>query len=270
MKIRGRRFGKKFAPLHMKDGDEGGEGGSGGGGGTTFTQEQVDTMVQEKVDVAVFGLKAKNTELIGNLKDTQKIVKSWEGLDPENVRNLMDKLEGDEVLKLHAEGKHDDAYNKRMETERATHQSKVDGIVTERDTLAGDLEKSRSQVRDLIIDQQVITSFMMEKGLETAAPDVVLRAKATFTIEDGVAIARDGKGEIIRGKEGPITIPEWVTSLKTSAGHLFPGSHGAGAEGSGGRGGSDLASQLIAAADKGDMVEYKRLRKEADKQKTGS
>lgn len=258
MYIRGR---KRFAPIYMKDGDGEGEGGGSGGGGDTFTAEQV----QEKVDEAVLGLKSKNADLINDVKTTKAALKPWEGLDADNVRNMLDKFENDEELKLIAEGKHTEAWDRKLEKVTATHQSQVDGITTERDTYKTELDAAKAQVRDLIIDQQVISSFMTEKGLETAAPDVVNRAKAAFVIEDGVAIARDDAGQIIRGEDGPITVKEWVAGLKTTAPHLFPGSQGAGAGGSQGGGGSDVRSLMEAAASRNDMKEYRRLRTELDK-----
>lgn len=268
MKIR--KYGRNFAPLYFADGegDEGGEGGGGGGATTaSFSQADIDKAVSE----AVAGLKDKNNELLGNVKELKKGLTAWEGLDPEQVRGMIKQFETDEVLKLHAEGKHDEAYDKRMERERAEHQSALEGVSNQLNEANSVREKLENQVRDLIIDQQVLSSFMQEKGLETAAPDVVLRAKAAFKIEDGVAIARNDKGEIIRGKDGPITIQEWVQSLKTSAAHLFPGSQGAGAGGSGGSGGSgNIDAQMEAAANAGNMAEYRRLRSQKNKAAAGN
>lgn len=249
----------RFASLNMMSGEgEGGEGGGGEGGAATFTEEQL----QAKIDEAIGGLKNKNKELLGTVSQAKDQLKAWEGLDPANVKNMLERLEKDEELKLMAEGKHDEAFQKRLEKITASHTSEVEGVTSERDTYKTELEKAQNQIRDLVIDQQVLSSFMSEKGLESAAPDVVLRAKATFKIEDGTPIARNDKNEIIRGKDGAITIQEWIQSLKDTAPHLFPGSSGAGASGGQGGGGSDIDSRMAAAAASGDMVEYKRLRKE--------
>lgn len=261
MYIRRKRIGMpKFVPLYRAEGGEGGEGGGGGGGDAAAA-------IAAAVAEATAGLKAKNEELIAASKKTKDQLKAWEGLDPARVRSLLDQVENDEVLKLHTEGKHDDAYNKRMEKERSTWQSKLDALTGEATTYKTKAEQLENQVRDLVIDQQVLTSFVAEKGLETAAPDVVLRAKSAFKIEDGVPIARDAKGEIIRGATGPITIKEWIASLKTTAPHLFPGSSGAGAGGGkGGSAGSDIDAQMEAAAAAGNMELYRELRKK----KTGA
>jgi hypothetical protein len=259
--------GTRLAPLYCVDGDDG--DGSGGGGGGGFTQADVDSAVDAAVNTATSGLKSKNAELVTDIKGLKAQTKAWDGLDPEAVRNMMDRMENDEELKLIAEGKHSEAWDKRLEKVGAKHQSAIDGVVTERDGLRTELDKSQDQVRDLIIKQQVVTSFISEKGVEQAIPDVVLRAKSAFTIEEGVPICRDVDGEIVRGADGPITIPEWVAARKQDAPHWFPPSQGAGATGAGGRGGgsggSDIDAKMEAAASSGDMVMYRKLHLEKKK-----
>lgn len=257
------KFGPRFAPLYFKDGDGGDSGGGAAGdsgGEGALTPEQV----QARIDAEVAGLKSKNDELLDALNKTKQQLKPWDGLDPEKVRGLMSKMEKDEELRLLAEGKTDEAFQRRLERVNAQHQSTVDTLSQERDQFKAQAEQFENQVRDLIIDQQVISSFMQEKGIESAAPDVVNRAKAAFTIEDGQPIARDEKGQIIRGKDGPISIQEWVAKLKETAPHLFPPSRGAGARGSSGGSLSSLDARMQAAAEANDMAEYRRLRKERD------
>jgi len=190
--------------------------------------------------------------------------KNWEGLDPEKVRGLLDRVEKDEELKLLAEGKTDEAFNKRLERVNAQHQSELENVTGKLVDYESKLEKAEAQVRDLIIDQQVVTNFVNENGLKSGVPDVILRAKATFKIEDGQAIARDENGQIIRGKDGPITVQEWVAGLKDTAPHLFPQSSGAGASGSSGNGRDSVEKRLEEAAARGDMSEYRKIRKEVD------
>lgn len=240
-------------------GDGGGEGGNGGDKGSDDIQAKIAAAVEEQTA----GLKAKNQELLGSLTETKKTLKQFEGINPKEVREMMDRLSKDEELKLMAEGKHEEAFAKRLEKTKATFQSQLESVSSEAEKYKTEFEKAQEQIRDLIIDQQVLGSFMKEKGLESAGPDVVNRAKAAFKIEDGVPIARDKNGEIIRGKDGAITIEEWVASLKQSAPHLFPGSVGAGATGGGpGGAGGDLTAKMEEAASKGDMATYRKLRKQ--------
>ena len=226
---------------------------------TELTQADIDKAVSE----AVSGLKNKNSELLDSLAKSKESLKQWEGLDAGNVRSVLDKIQSDEELKLLSEGRHDEAFKKRLEKVNAQHASQLENITKERDAATAALEKAREQVRNLVIDQQALSAFMAEKGIESAGPDVIARAKNTFSIEeDGSPVARNNNGEIIRGKDGPITVLEWVQNLKTTAPHLFPGSTGAGAGNQGNSSGqTDMATKLDEAAKSGNMAEFIRLRK---------
>jgi len=67
---------------------------------------------------------------------------------------------------------------------------------------------------------------------QSAFEDVLLRAKNTFSLQDGVAVAKDSNGETIYNAEGePLTIDQWINKLQKTAGHLFEESTGVGAKG---------------------------------------
>ena len=240
---------------------EGEADGEADGGVQTYTQAQVDEMVS--------GLRTKNAALLGAQKELTGQLKNWDGLDPVAVRTTLDAVNNNEEMRLLASGDTEGAFAKRLETVTAKHQSALDTLTSERDAHSGTVEQLSAQVRDLIIDQQVTAAFIGEKGLETAVTDVVLRAKGAFKIEEGLPVARDAEGQIIRGSDGPITIEEWVVSRKKDAPHWFPRSTTPGADGGDGGGGSDVHARMHAAAEAGNVREYRRLRKEAAAARTG-
>jgi hypothetical protein len=234
-----------------------------GGNDDAPTKEQMEALQQQLSDAqsSITKLEDKNKQVIGEKKEIETKMKAWEGLDPENVRGLLDKFENDEELKLIAEGKHSEVIEKRIEKAEADFKSKLETLTTENGEYKTQLDAANATIKDLLINQNVTAAFVGEKGLESAIPDVVLRAKAEFQVEDGKPVARDGDGKIITGKEGPLTISEWVGNLKESAPHLFPASEGAG--GAGNRGGanqSNIDGKMAAAASAGNMTEYRRLR----------
>ena len=245
------------------DGGAGGDsGGAGGGGGTgdaapnaELTAKLADALAQ------IDSLKKKNTDILGEKKKQSEQLKAFDGLDPENIRNILNRFDQDEELKLISEGKYEDVIKARVEKAEAGYKSTIASLTEENSTLKEQTGKDSTQIRDLIIDTAVTTSFIEAEGVKTAVPDVILRAKNTFTVENGEAIARDGNGEIIAGSSGPLKINEWVATLKETAPHLFPGSQGAGAGGSG-TGGSNVDAKMAAAAASGNMKEYRRLRAE--------
>ena len=242
-----------------KDKDKGGEE-------KKFTQADIDAQVK----LSEKGLKDKNEELLGKLKEVSATAKEFEGLDAKEVRNLMDKLAQNEDLKLIAEGKHEEVIQKRMERERAKFNSDIDARKQEIVELKASHETANNQIKSLLIDGQAKDAFLKEGGREEALEDITFRARAYFTVEEGNLVARDADGELHRGKDGPITAAEWVSNLREGANHLFKDSKGSGGDGGGGGGNDDVSSleaKALAAANSGDHAEYRRIRDEMDKAK---
>ena len=234
----------------------------------TITPEELEAKIveaataktAEAVEEAKRGLDEKNRELLGKLKQTKESLERWGDLDPDQVKGMLAKFENNEDMKLLAEGKADEVVNRRLEKAQAKFKSEVDALTGEKKTYEQKLSKAEETIRDLMIDSKVVSAFHGQQGLDGAVPDIVLRAKSVFRIEDGEVIARGVDGKLLVGKGGAMTIQEWVDSLKESAPHLFPGSGGGGA-GSGGReGGGGVDEAMAAAAASGNMKEYRRLR----------
>lgn len=263
------RLNSRLAPLYsMADDDPDGKGGGANPPPADedkpqqFTKEDLDKAIAE----ATKGLDSKNRELLGKLKERQQQLERWGDLDPDRVKNVLEQFDSNEEMKLLSEGKHDEVINRRMEKVAAQYDSKIEGLSEEKMTLQQKLEQANSQIRDLLIDSRVVTAFNSEQGFESAVPDVVLRAKSIFKVEDGDVVARDANGELLRGKNGPLTIQEWVAELKDKAPHLFPGSGGGGVTGGrAGAGGNNFDDRMVAAAQAGDMKEYRRLREAKEK-----
>ena len=92
--------------------------------------------------------------------------------------------------------------------------------------------KTNQKLSTVLIDNQVQSSAAKHNVKQTAFEDVLLRAKNTFSLHEGVAIAKDQNGETIYNSEGePMTIDQWIGKLQKTAGHLFEESTGAGARG---------------------------------------
>jgi hypothetical protein len=230
----------------------------------TMSDEQeapVEVDVQEAIAEATSGLQAKNAELLKELKEVKKAAKQFEGLDVQELRDLKDKIAQDEELALISQGKHSEAWDRRLEKVAAKHQSELDRLMAEKDATTEALTQTEKRMRALVIDNNVIRAFVAEKGLETGIPDVELRASREASLEDGNLVFRDENSQIRVGKNGAMTAQEWVADLKGRAPHLFPSSQGAGATGStkGGTGGGDTLQLMEQAAAVGDMEEYRRL-----------
>lgn len=234
-----------------------GEGGGGGG-----NAHSIDDLTKQiaAMQESVGKLENKNKELLGENRNLKEGLKSWEGLDPKNIRNLMDKINNDEELKLITEGKHDEVIKRRTEKLEAGYQAQLRTKEEEANKYKSEFEKANSKVTELLIDSSITQEFVKAKGEDFAIPDILHRAKSVWTIENGEAVPRDKNGNILQGKNGVMTQSEWIDSLRTTAPHLFPASTGAGAGGNRNSGANSIDDKIAAARKAGDFDEVRRLR----------
>lgn len=240
-------------------GDDGGGDDGGDGGITPEMQAIIDKAVGDAkatMQQQITATNTKNKELLDKLADSKK---AWGDLDPETVRNTMKMFEENQDLKDIADGKFQEVLDRKMEKERSTYNSTVTTLEEENANLKKQVESSNGQISKLVIDGQATAEFTKLGGAPEAIVDMVARANSIFKLEDGTPIARDANGEIIEGKNGPITINEWAGSLVESAPHFFGNSSGPDG-GDGGSRRSGLEAKLAAAAAANDMTEYRRIK----------
>ena len=263
-------FGNIFSHpgIFFKDGE--GEGGKGSGEGegenkpVTFTQEQFDAKIAEitaaNKDTADQSLKAKNQELLTKLTEAKTRANAFGDLDPENVKNMFKQFEQNEELKLISEGKHEEVIHKRVEKKEAEFESTVKGLNEKLEALTKENLTAKEQVKTLLIDSSIVSEFISQGGSKDAIEDIKYRAKAVFDVEDGVAVPRNDKGELLVGKTGTMTQQEWVANLKETAKHLFSPSQGAGGTGNRGEGHSN--PDVDTALKQGDREGFRKARRE--------
>lgn len=155
----------------------------------------------------------------------------------EEMRKQMSYVDMDEYNRLK------DQYSKEK-TKGSIPETDVEQTLAKRTAeMKADFEKKLAEMTDnysktnqklstVLIDNQVQSSAAKHNVKQTAFEDVLLRAKNTFSLHDGVAVAKDQNGETIYNSEGePLTIDQWISKLSKSAGHLFEESTGVGARG---------------------------------------
>lgn len=216
------------------DGEGGGAGGSGGG-------DDLQAKIDAAVNDAVKGLKDKNQELLGKLKTQSESLKAWDGLDPNQIRDLLGKMEGDEELKLLKDGKLDEVVQRRVAKRDADWQKKLDAATAE---AQGEKQKSAKFV-GRVLDEQ-IRAAVNGKVHDKAVEDALFRARMLFTLdEDGNAVQlQDGKA--VLGKDGKTAFnpAEWIESMRDSAPHWFPATgSGTGAQQNQGAGGTKTVTR---------------------------
>ncbi|PYZ59964.1 hypothetical protein [Providencia rettgeri] len=240
----------------------GGEDKGGGAGGALKITPEIQTLIDQQVS----GLKAKNTELLGKIKEQGDNLKRFDGIDPDTVKGMLKRFENDEEAKLIADGKIDEVINKRTERMRGD----TDKQLKEANARVEKAEAFANKFRARVLGDEIRSAAGKAGALSSAQEDLILRAKGIFQINDeGQAVAVDEDGNPIMGKDGRTQLSpiEWIESLKESAPHLFPAASGTDA-GKHKQGGAHLKRSQMSASEKAEYIRrygrdtYLRLPKE--------
>lgn len=241
----------------------------GEGEGDTFSKEDVATAVAAAVaaanDKSATANNSARAELNADLKKAKDIAKSFEGIDLEKMKTMASAFENDQDMQDVTNGKFKDVIARHTEKIVAEFQSRQNSDAELITDFKSNNEKLSTKVSKLLIDNNVVSEFVKEKGTETAIDDVTSRANQIFKVEGDDLIPRGPDGQILLGKNGTLTIPEWIGGLKTTAPHLFPGSNdGKPGGGQGGQGGNALSDRIAASVN--DPKAYQALRRQQMKE----
>lgn len=229
---------KRFALM-----DQANDGTSGtGGGGAPDVQAQIAAAVE----AATSGLKAKNAELLGSLRESKDSLKRFDGIDPDAVRNILKRFSSEEEAAMLAKGEVDKVLEKRTERMKADFDRQLAEAKT-----AEEAAKKRAQAFQGRVLDDAIRAAAAKAGIhQHAIDDALFRGRAMFTLdEQGKAIAVGDDGQPVLGKDGksPFTPLEWLESMKDKAPHWYPAAasgSGAGGTTSGPRSGTPEMMKL--------------------------
>jgi hypothetical protein len=136
-----------------------------------------------------------------------------DGVDLEQYRSIMAKFDGDEELKLMAEGKTDEVWNKRKEKSDVEWQRKLDAELTHVQA-----EREINAVLKQRALQGELSLSFADTFHEFGKRDAIRVAGDLFSLnDDGKAVMVDGDGNIVIGKDGstPFSPAEWANSDDT-------------------------------------------------------
>lgn len=92
----------------------------------------IKAAIATAVEASVSGLKTKNSELLGKLKETSgkltQFETQFEGIDIDAVKGLLSRAGQDEETKLLTEGKVDEVFNRRTERLRGDYDKQLKAI----------------------------------------------------------------------------------------------------------------------------------------------
>ena len=201
-------------------------------------------------------LRTHNVEL---RKQLETLEARFNGIDPEQVRQLSvekERLEEEQRLK---EGKFQEVLETRLKNAKGEWDKDRKSLTEERDTLT-------SRLTAIQIDQGVLT-VATKRGLRpTAIPDITARARSVFKLISGVPRAFEADGTTVRyGRDGvtPMTLEEWVEAQVADAPHLFESNAGGGAASNGGgaAAGSNRSVKNPFRKDTWNLTEQMKLQK---------
>lgn len=222
-------FKKPFTRRFMAEAGEGEQGG----GGAAPDAAPMQASLQAQIDA----LKSKNSELLKEKQGAKEQLARFDGIDPDAVRNILQRFSDDEEAKLIAGGKIDEVLNRRTDRMKQDYDKQFQS----KDAELQRFQQANQKLSQRALSDAVAKAAVKAGALPTALDDIVLRAQHSgwSVNEDGEVVARKGD-EVQFGKDGksPLTAEEWADSLREVAPHLFQQPQGTGAPGSGGGGGA--------------------------------
>ena len=204
-----------------------------------------------------------NVELRKQIED---LTARFEGIDPEEVRRLVEEKRrlAEEKLRLEEQqqikaGEVEKVMESRVKGLKADWDKQLAAVTSERDSLT-------TRLTAIQIDQGVITAATKRGLRPTAIPDITARARSVFKLVNGVPRAFEADGTTVRyGKDGvtPMTLEEWVDAQTSDAPHLFESNAGGGAAGNpaGGGTGSNRSVKNPFRKESWNLTEQMKLQK---------
>jgi len=172
------------------------------------------------------------------------LLKAQKGLDGIDMKKYNIMLETERKIRdkeLMDKGDFDTLYAERSNAERSNFEAKIA-------TLTGDLEKSNGTYNSLVTKVKIedaATKAFSDHSINPKANEAVMSLiKNKFTIDNGSVVAKED-GKILSGKDGNLTIDEYVSSQT----HFMAESNGGAGEGGEGHSqtGNKTAAEKIAS-----------------------
>lgn len=215
--------------------------------------DDTKTYTQEEVDAQLAGVKAKNAELLAAQKRLDAALKAFEGIDPEEFKNLKTAAEKAEREKQEGAGNW-----KALETQL------LKKMEDERTAWDGERKKLRGALDNHLID----AAALAELSKHSDAPTLLLphiKRQMQVIEQDGQFHARivDNQGNVRIGKgagSAPMTLAELMDEMRQSNDYALAfrgtGSSGGGAN----RSHPSLPPGTIAADGQSFLANLKEIR----------
>lgn len=169
------------------DGGKGGDDGKGGQGGSGDDGKPKLTDNEAKLLKEVMQKKDALKDAQTKLDEANARLKAFEGIDPAEVRKLLDEKKAAETAQLEAKGEYE-RVKARMAEEHANQIQAKDAQIQERDTT---ITKLQAQIADLTVGQQFSQSQFIGEELTLTPAKARVVYGDHFDIVDGKVVAYD-------------------------------------------------------------------------------
>lgn len=197
-----------------------------------FNNPKIQAYLEEQTK----GLKTKNSELLGKFGELKDFKQKFEGVDVDQLLQFAEKAKQDELTKKLSEGKFDEVLAQKTDLMRSDYEQKLSE------------QTSRAQTLESKVLNGFIATYAAQAGVQPEAIDLVnMLAQSQFKLDaNGDPVAVNAQGEVINGKDGktPLTVTDWLASLRETKPILWGTPQGSGAPGNKGSGGTKKPSEM--------------------------
>lgn len=206
-----------------------------------FNNPKIQAYLEEQTK----GLKTKNSELLGKFGELKEFKSKFDGVDVDSILSLAQKAKEDEITKKIAEGKFDEVLAQKTDLMRSDYEQKLSE------------QTSRAQTLESKVLNGFIAVAAAQAGVQPEAIDLVnMLASSQFKLDaNGDPVAVNAQGEVINGKDGktPLSVADWLATLRESKPLLWGAPQGSGAQGNKG-GGQNLNRSSMTADQKASFI----------------
>ena len=191
-----------------------------------------DPKIQAYLEEQTKGLKTKNSELLGKFGELKEFKSKFDGVDVDSLLQFAEKAKQDDITKKLSEGKFDEVLAQKTDLMRSDYEQKLSE------------QTSRAQTLESKVLGGFIATYAAQAGVQPEAIDLVnMLAQNQFKLDaNGDPVAVNAQGEVINGKDGktPLSITDWLATLRETKPLLWGNPQGSNAPGSKGGGKVDI------------------------------
>lgn len=230
----------------------------------TFTKEQVDELLAQRIAQEVQGLKSQNQKLLDELKPLKAKATQFSGIDPEEYQRLREEHERREREDMEKKGQWD-ALQKQLIDK---HQQREKELLEKHGADAKDWESKQAKLtrtlEQALIDAEFTRAIAGQKGV----PDLLLPVARQYgrlrETDDGfeayLADPKTGNPLIADGKGTPMTFDLFVEKeMKPKFARAFDGTGSNGGGASKSNGGAGGARTVVAGDNAAFIANLKEI-----------